>query len=88
MSDQEQGVSIRFIRSGDRADGMRQDVSGYLIGGGPADSFGERIQQVANAMDRWPDWKLDTYSLSERNKRRNAGEILPIPSETEEDSLP
>ena len=37
------------------------------------------LERACEQVDTWPDWKLDTLSLSQRNKRRAAGEKLPKP---------
>jgi len=42
-------------------------------------TFDENLKRASDAVDRWPDWMLDTWALNERNSRRSKGEVLPKP---------
>jgi len=40
-------------------------------------TFWDKVEKACEAVDTWPDWRLDTVSLKARNRRRADGEILP-----------
>lgn len=44
----------------------------------------DSLKKASELVDTWPDWKLDTVSLNQRNKRRAAGEQLPKPTKDEQ----
>ena len=49
---EEQGISLRFIRDLERKDGIRQEVLGWWIGGGSAETFSERTEKALEELGR------------------------------------
>jgi hypothetical protein len=47
-------------------------------------TFWDKVEKACEAVDTWPDWRLDTVSLKARNRRRADGEILPKPTKEQQ----
>jgi len=47
-------------------------------------TFWDKVEKACEAVDTWPDWRLDTVSLKARNKRRAEGEVLPKPTKEQQ----